>query len=66
MPRQKQLISRVKKCFTNEVDQPSQKSKRKGIVEVTKARTLQRKDSAVTESEKKFPGVCEEEDNCRK
>lgn len=37
-------------------------SNRKGITEFTKAWTLRSKDRAVTENDKKFPGVSEEED----
>lgn len=62
MQRQKQRIIWMKKCFFIEDDQRRPKQKPKGITQDMEVPTLQRKDKGVTESEKQFLGVSDEED----
>lgn len=55
-------ISPVTKCFNIFGDHAKQKQTPKGVKKVTKCRMVQSRDRAVTETEKKFPSVSEEED----
>lgn len=62
LQRHRRPIRRVKKYLSIEDDQPKPKPRPERTTEVTEVGTLWSKDMAVTQCEKKFPGVIKERD----